>query len=140
MCALLGRPLIRKAQSMARMTKKTTAQLLVIITVAAVGRTAWCLWSDGSFDPWRILGITGTLMVLAGWTAWHRYYAAAVFGTTLGVFGTAVHAWTPGSQGDLSLANAIVLGPVAFVLAALITLAVLLIRLRAHIQEQIGRQ
>jgi hypothetical protein len=124
---------------MAGKLKKTTAELLVIIAVAVLARMAWGLWSDGSYDPWRVLGIIGTLIALAGWTAWQRYYAAAILGTTLGVFGTAIR-WTPNSRGDLSLVNAVVLCPVAFVLAALITLAVLLIRLRAHIQEQIERQ
>ena len=124
---------------MARKLKKTTTELLGIIAVAVLVRTAWVLWSDGSYDPWRVLGIIGTLVALAGWAAWQRYYAAAIFGTTLGVLGTAVR-WTPNSHGDLSLVNAVVLSPVAFVLAALITLAVLLVRLRTHIQEQIGRQ
>jgi hypothetical protein len=124
---------------MVGMMKKTTAELVVIVAVAVLARTAWGLWSDGSYDPWRVLGIVGTLIALAGWTAWQRYYAAAILGTTLGVLGTALR-WTPNSQGDLSPAHAVVLGPVAFVLAALITLAVLLFRLRAHIQEQIGRQ
>lgn len=124
---------------MAGRTKKTTAELLGIILVAVLARTAWVLWSDGSYAPWRVLGIIGTLISLAWWAAWQRHYAAAILGTTLGVFGTAFR-WTPNSRGDLSLAGAAILGPVAFVLAALITLAVLLIRLRAHIQGQIGRQ
>jgi hypothetical protein len=120
---------------MAGKTKKT----LGIIAVAVLARTVWVLWSDGSYAPWRVLGIIATLVALVGWTAWQRYYAAAILGTTLGVFGTAIR-WAPNSRGDLSVANAVVLCPVAFVLAVLVTLAVLLIRLRAHIQEQIGRQ
>jgi hypothetical protein len=124
---------------MAGKLRTTTAELLAIIAVAVPTRTAWVfLWPDGSYAPWVVLGIIVTLIALPAWAAWHRCYAAAILGTTLGVFGTAIR-WSPNSQG-LSPTNSVVLGLVAFVLAVLVTLAVLLIHLRAHIQEQIGRQ
>ena len=93
--------------------KKTTWQLIAFVGMTLTAMVAWDGWlgwdqvpdehpdgsTSGPYEAWQVIGLVVTLLAPVVWAGAHRYFPAAVAGTTIGLTAAAYYDWSDDSSG-----------------------------------------